>query len=149
MTPEVPSPQQARRIIEPMLSEIYHALNLQDESRTYDRLAEQVSGDLVTDLYLDSRRRLVAGTREGATVVVKQVAVQDVGAPRNKESDNPSYPCRWTVTAKVTHWQHIHQRRNVYEGDLKLAVENDRWKLTALNLRSEEREVVPGSFQSR
>ena len=149
MSPEVPSPQQALRIIEPMLSEIYHALNLKDESKTYDRLAEQVSGDLVTDLYLDSRRRLVAGTREGATVVVKQVAVQDVGAPRNNENDNPSYPCRWTVTAKVTHWQHIHQRRNVYEGDLKLAVENDRWKLTALNLRSEEREVVPGSFKSR
>ena len=149
LSPDVPSPQQARRIIEPMLSKIYHALNLDDESQTYDRLAEQVSGDLVTDLYLDSRRRLVAGTREGASVVVRQVAVQDVGAPRTTEGENPAYPCRWTVTAKVTHWQHSHQRRNVYEGDLRLAVEDDRWKLVALNLRSEEREVVPGSFQSR
>jgi hypothetical protein len=132
-----------------MLSEIYHALNLNDESQTYDRLAEQVSGDLVTDLYLDSRRRLVAGTREGASVVVKQVSVQDVGAPRIIEGDNPAYSCRWTVIAKVTHWQHTHQRRNVYQGDLRLVVENDRWKLSTLNLRSEEREVVPGSFESR
>ncbi len=149
LSPDVPSPQQARMIIEPMLSEIYHAFNLNDESETYDRLAEQVTGDLVTDIYLDSRRRLVAGTREGASVAVRQVVVQDVGAPWTTEADNPAYPCRWTVTAKVTHWQHSHQRRNVYEGDLRLAVENDRWKLVALDLRSEEREVVPGSFASR
>jgi hypothetical protein len=149
LSPDVPSPQQARRIIEPMLPEIYHAFNLNDESETYDRLAEQVSGDLVTDIYLDSRRRLVAGTREGASVVVREIVVQDVGAPWTTEADNPAYPCRWTVTAKVTHWQHSHQRRNVYEGDLRLIVENDRWKLAALDLRSEEREVVPGSFASR
>jgi hypothetical protein len=149
LSPAVPSAKQARLIIEPMLSEIYHALNLDDESQTYDRLAEQATGNLVTDLYLDSRRRLVAGTREGALVVVKQLALQDVGAPRATEGGNPAYSCRWTVTAKVTHWQHIHQRRNVYEGELRLSVENDRWKLAGLNLRSEEREVVPGSFESR
>ena len=149
LSPAVPSPQQARMIIEPMLSDIYHAFNLENESETYDRLAQQVSGDLVIDIYLDSRRRLVAGTRKGASVVVRQVAVQDVGAPWTTEADNPVYSCRWTVTAKVTHWQHSHQRRNVYEGDLRLTVENDRWKLAAIDLRSEEREVVPGSFQSR
>ena len=149
LSPAVPSAKQARMIIEPMLSEIYHAFNWDDEGQTYDRLAEQVAGDLVTDIYLDSRRRLVAGTRQGASVVVRQVVVQDVGAPHTTEGDNPAYPCRWTVTAKVTHWQHSHQRRNVYEGDLRLAVENDRWKLAAIDLRSEEREVVPGSFESR
>ena len=149
VSPDAPSPQRARRIIEPMLSGIYHAFNLEDEGQTYDKLAEQVSGDLVTDLYLDSRRRLIGGTREGASVLVRQVQVQEVGAPRTSEALMPAYPCRWSVTAKVTHWQHIHERRNVYEGDLRLVVENDRWKLAALNLRSEEREVVPGSFQSR
>jgi hypothetical protein len=149
LSPKAPSPWQARRIIEPMLSEIYHALNLKDEGQTYDQLAEQVSGHLVTDLYLDSRRRLMAGTREGASVIVRRVEVQNVGTPRISDTDSPAYPCRWTVTAKVTHWQHSHERRNVYEGDLRLVVEDDRWKLAGLNLRSEEREVVPGSFQSR
>jgi hypothetical protein len=37
----------------------------------------------------------------------------------------------------------------MYEGDLTLVVEDDRWKLATLNLHSEEREVVPGSFSSR
>jgi hypothetical protein len=136
-------------IIEPMLAEIYQALNLKDENETYDRLAEQVTGDLIGDLYLDSRRRLVAGTRQGASVVVKQVELQEVAVPRAPQGSELDFSCRWTVTAKVTHWQHSHLRRNVYEGDVRLAIENDHWKLAALDLRSEEREVVPGSFTSR
>ena len=149
MAPAAPSSQQARRIIEPMLSRIYHALNLEDEEQTYDQLAEQVSSELVADLYLDSRRRLIAGTREGATVAVKRVVVLEVGDPTAAEGQSPSYSCSWTVTARVTHWQHIHDRRNMYEGNLRLIVEDDQWKLESLDLRSEEREVVPGSFQSR
>jgi hypothetical protein len=84
-----------------------------------------------------------------SSVAVKQVDVQDVGTPRISETQSPAYPCRWTVSAKVTHWQHSHERRNMYEGDLTLVVEDDRWKLATLNLHSEEREVVPGSFSSR
>jgi hypothetical protein len=149
LEPDPPSAKQARPIVEPMLSEIYHALNLEDENSTYDKLAEQVSSDLVTDLYLDSRRRLVSGTRKGATIEVKQVQLEDIGLSEASGKNGHSYLCRWTVRAKVSHWQHIHERRNVYEGDLELVVEDSNWKLGGLNLRSEEREVVPGSFRSR
>jgi hypothetical protein len=151
LNPEAPAPSQARRILNPMLTQIYHALDLEDENQTYDRLSEQVSGDLITDLYLDSRRRLIAGTREGASVAVKDVTVLEVGPhyAGTAEASVFRYPCRWTVTAKVTHWQHSHERRNLYEGDLSLAVEEDRWKLAGIELHSEEREVVPGSFSSR
>ena len=95
------------------------------------------------------RRTVEVFAREGASVLVKRVEVLEVGTPEISEGQNPAYPCRWTVTAKVTHWQHIHERRNMYEGDLRLTVEDDLWKLASLNLRSEEREVVPGSFRSR
>jgi hypothetical protein len=146
-----PSAAQGQRILEPLLTQIYLALNIADENEAYDRLAEQVSGPLTTDLYLDSRRRLVAGTRGAATVVVRDVAVADVDSPflRDSEAREFTYPCRWIVTARVTHWQHSHDRRNVYEGDLTLTVDDDRWKLAGLELRTEEREVVPGSFASR
>ena len=83
-------------------------------------------------------------------MVVKQVSLQQVAMPSSAEKiDNPVYRCEWTVTAKVTHWQHTHERRNLYEGDLRLAVEDGSWKLADLSLRSEERKVVPGSFSSR
>ena len=148
-SPSPLSAKQAQIIVEPMLVEIYHALNIQDEDEMYDKLAQQVSGSLVTDLYLDSRRRLAAGTRDGAMVTVKHVALQTVELQPPAGNEPPVYRCRWTVTAKVTHWQHTHERNNLYEGDLSLAVENKAWKLASMNLISEERKVVPGSFSSR
>lgn len=149
--PDAPSPAQARRILEPMLSRIYKALDLEEETRAYDRLAEDVAGELVTGLYLDSRKRLLEGTRQGAVVEVLDVDVVAAGTPRAGTDDQRifTYPCRWTVTAKVTHWQHSHERRNLYAGELALTVAGDRWKLAGLELRSAEREVVPGSFTSR
>jgi hypothetical protein len=147
--PEAPSARQAHRIIEPMLREIYHALNLQDENQTYDKLAEQVAGDLVTDLYLDSRRRLIAGAQDGVSVQVKQVQLESIEEINSAGSGDSGYRCCWSVIAKVTHWQHTHERRNLYKGDLRLTAADDRWKLAGLDLRSEEREVVPGSFKSR
>jgi hypothetical protein len=148
-SPSPLSAKQAQIIVEPMLVEIYHALNLEDEDQMYDKLAQQVSGSLVTDLYLDSRRRLTTGTRDGATVTVKHVELQNVDLQSSAAAGDPTYRCRWTVTAKVTHWQHTHERNNLYEGDLSLTVENQAWKLASMNLISEERKVVPGSFSSR
>ena len=148
-SPSPLSAKQAQIIVEPMLVEIYHALNLEDEDQMYDKLAQQVSGSLVTDLYLDSRRRLTTGTRDGATVTVKHVELQNVELHAPTGNGTPTYRCRWTVTAKVTHWQHTHERNNLYEGDLSLAVEDQTWKLASMNLISEERKVVPGSFSSR
>lgn len=148
-SPSPLSQKQAQIIISPMLTEIYHALNLEDEDQMYDKLAQQVSGSLVTDLYLDSRRRLTTGTRDGAIVTVKHVELQNVERHASVGNGLPTYRCQWTVTAKVTHWQHTHERNNLYEGDLSLSVENQAWKLASMNLISEERKVVPGSFSSR
>ena len=149
VSPSPLSAKQTQLIVEPMLVEIYHALNLEDEDQMYDKLAQQVSGSLVTDLYLDSRRRLATGTRDGATVTVKHVELQNVELQTPAAKEYPTYRCQWTVTAKVTHWQHTHERNNLYEGDLSLTVEDEAWKLASMNLISEERKVVPGSFSSR
>jgi len=42
----------------------------------------------------------------------------------------------------VRHLQHIHNRQNVYVGELTIRVEDDRWKIAALDLLSEERIVL-------
>jgi hypothetical protein len=38
--------------------------------------------------------------------------------------------------------QHIHNRQNVYAGELTIRVEDDRWKIAGLDLLSEERVVL-------
>jgi hypothetical protein len=66
--PDAPSAAEASRVMDILLTDTYLAFNLTDEDAAFDRLAHNLSEDLVADVYLDSRRRLTAGTREGAEV---------------------------------------------------------------------------------
>jgi len=92
-------------------------------------------------VYLDSRRRLSAGTRQGAQVTVKTVDVKSVEEvlSRSQSLTSFTYPCQWVVTARVKHLKHIHDRQNVYLGELTIGIEDDRWKITKLVLKNEER----------
>jgi hydrogenase/urease accessory protein HupE len=143
--PEAPRGNDARRVMSQVLWNTYHAFNLTDEDELYDRLSQNVTGDLVDDLYLDSRRRLTAGTREGAEVTVRDVSVVEVDD--SVESIDPetgfSYACRWIVTARVRHLQHVHHRQNIYNGRLTIRADGDRWKIARVELTSEDRVVLP------
>lgn len=141
-----PRADQAQRILANLLTNTYTAFNLQDEEELYDQLSHSVGEDLVEDLYLDGRRRLTAGVREGSSVTVRDVGVHDVGAPREAggESGEFAYQCRWVVTARVQHLQHVHHRQNTYTGTLTLRIDAGAWKIEAVELESEDRAVVPG-----
>ena len=144
-TPRAPSTTEATHIMDRLLTDTYLAFNLHDEDAAFDSLEANLSENLVADVYLDSRRRLTAGTRQGAKVTVKDVSVMSVDAAMSGRGDGKSftYPCKWIVTARVKHLVHIHDRQNIYLGELTLRVEGDRWKITQLVLRSEERVVLP------
>ena len=144
--PDAPRGERARRVLTSVLSDTYHAFNIEDEGELYDRLAESVSDELVDDLYLDSRRRLTAGTREGAQVAVRDVRVVEIGDPDAGAGDRDfAYECSWRVVARVSHLKHVHHRQNLYRGILTLRADDDRWKISGLELLSEDRSVVPWS----
>jgi hydrogenase/urease accessory protein HupE len=140
--PGAPSAAEAGRVMDALLTDTYLAFNLADEDAAFDRLARNLSHNLVANVYLDSRRRLTAGTREGAEVTVRDVSVMEVDAPIATAGNAFTYPCQWVVTARVRHLQHIHNRQNVYAGELTIRVEDDRWKIARLDLLSEERVVL-------
>jgi hypothetical protein len=143
--PHAPRGEDARRVVSRVLSDTYHAFNLADENQLYDRLASSVTDDLVDDLYLDSRRRLRTGTREGAQVTVRDVSVMEIGEPSDSfdSGDSYRYQCRWVVTVRVQHLQHVHHRQNIYNGELQLRIDGAQWKIGGVELRSEERVVLP------
>ena len=140
--PGAPSATEASRVVNSLLTDTYLAFNLTDEDAAFDRLAENISQELVANVYLDSRRRLTAGTREGAEVTVQDVSVLEVDDATATADNSFTYPCRWVVIARVKHLQHVHNRRNVYVGELTIKVEDDRWKIAGLDLLSEERVVL-------
>jgi len=143
--PDAPRGESARLVASRVLSDTYHAFNIADENRLYDTLSESVTGDLVDDIFLDSRRRLTAGTRKGTEVTVREVSVLEIGGPLagSDAEKGFSYDCRWEVIARVRHLQHVHHRQNIYHGVLTLRPEGGRWKIAHVELYSEDRAVVP------
>jgi hypothetical protein len=133
------------RIMTGILQNTYQAFNLDDEQRLYDQLAQSVSEELIADIYLDSRRSLTAGTRKGASVSVKDVSVLSIDDPTGGTDPQRglAYECSWMVTARVQHLQHVHHRKNIYRGLLTIRVVENRWTLAGVELRSEERVVIP------
>ena len=135
----------ARLIMTRVLSDTYRAFNIEDEDELYDTLAKSVAGELVDDLYLDNRRRLTAGTRQGTKVTIRRVNILEIGEPTEVEGGEGgySYDCRWAVVARVQHLQHVHHRQQIYSGVLTLRAEDDRWKVAGVELHSEDRVVLP------
>lgn len=138
-----PSVQTAEPLIGSLLNATYRAFNLSKEDEAFDRLEENLAGELVADVYLDSRRRLTEGTRSGATVTVKQVELLSIEATDTPQSGTYTYRCAWVVTARVKHAQHIHDRKNAYVGEIAVAADSSGWKIIGLNLLSEERKLSP------
>jgi hypothetical protein len=145
-TSHAPQDNEAKLVLQKVLSNTYHAFNLEDEDELYQTLAQSVTGDLVANIYLDSRRRLTAGVRQGGEVTVRDVSVVTVGdlIEGTNPADGFSYESKWTVTARVKHLQHIHHRKNIYSGILKIKVEDNMWKISHIELQSEDRMIVAG-----
>ena len=143
-TPHAPTPVEARHIMGRLLTNTYLAFNVADENTAFDTLEDNLSEDLIADVYLDSRRRLNAGTREGAQVTVKTVDVKSVDEVLSTPQSHMSftYPCQWVVTARVKHLLHVHDRQNIYSGELTIGIEEDQWKITKLVLKNEERIIT-------
>ena len=135
----------ARLIMSRVLSDTYEAFNITDEEELYDTLAQSVTGKLIDDLYLDNRRRLTAGTRQGTKVTIRSVSILDIGEPTEvvAAEGGYSYQCRWAVVARVQHLQHVHHRQQIYNGVLTLQADEGRWKVAGVDLHSEDRVVLP------
>ena len=82
-----------------LLTDTYLAFNLADEDAAFDQLARNLSVDLVPVVYLDSRRRLTAGTRQGAGGHCKGRGARDVGRSRSSLGESSAaswtFPCKW------------------------------------------------------
>ena len=94
----------------------------------------------MTEVYLESRRSLEVAQAGGAQARVQEVEILDaeVGHP----SDAPlamSYRARWTASGSVSHWGHIHTRRNLYEADVTVEAVDGHWKITRLDVLDERR----------
>jgi hypothetical protein len=70
-----PSAERTSVILDGLLTNVYRAFDVRDENRVYDRLAMSVTGDQLTQIYLQNRQSLELENRGGARANVDEVDI--------------------------------------------------------------------------
>lgn len=134
-----PTTEQARRLLAGTLRNVYRALELRDESMAYDRLAISVTGDALSQVYLEHRRAMELEERGGARARVEVVEVPEVRSIEEPPEGGFLAEAVWLVGGTVTHFGHRHFRQNRYDAEVALVAEDGVWKIRAIEILDEER----------
>ena len=129
----------ASSVVGGLLTNVYRAFDFRDESDIYDALARSASGDLLSEIYLETRKALELQSQGGALVKVKEVEMMSVDAEPLGGEAGFSAQCEWNVSGSVGHWGHIHTRTNQYSAVLTIKPVDGVWKITDLELLEEQR----------
>lgn len=121
-----------------LLHNVYRAFDYRGEEVIYDVLARSAAGNLLTDVYLETRRGLELASQGGARVKVKDVEIIETSL-KESHGDTLVVESRWNVSGSVGHWGHIHQRKNSYQANIEISDVDGTWKLTGLDILQEER----------
>ena len=134
-----PTVDEARAILLGVLPNIYRAFEFRDESAVYDRLAVSVTGETLSDVYLEHRRALEMEERGGAQARVEAVEVPEVRSVGPGGDGSFEVDATWLVGGTVTHFGHRHFRQNRYDALVALVPVDGVWKIGAIEVLSEER----------
>jgi len=134
-----PSHQRTAVILDGLLTNVYRAFDVRDESRVYDRLAVSVTGEQLSKIYLENRKSLEFENRGGARANVDEVKVLAVDDVRQEKDRGYRANARWTVSGSVTHFGHTHYRRNQYQARVTFLNDGGYWKILNIELIDEKR----------
>ena len=132
------NPERLQALTGKLLHNVYRAFDYRGEEVIYDVLAQSVSGELLTDIYLQTQGSLELASQGGARVKVKKVEMTGTEL-KNRDGNRLTLDSEWVVSGSVGHWGHIHQRTNSYMAELELSEIDKVWKLTGLEILQEER----------
>ncbi len=132
------SGERTEELVSGLLYNVYRAFDLRDEEAIYDALDRTVAGELLERTYLETRRSLELASQGGARARVEDVELVELEA-RSAEGGGFAARAAWEVAGAVGHWGHVHQRRNRYRAELRVAPVDGAWKLVDLEILEEER----------
>jgi hypothetical protein len=134
-----PEHDRATAIVGNLLHNIYRSFDYREEADIYDMLDRSVSGVLLTDIFLETKRTLVLANQGGAQARVKEVKLDDLTLMPSGDDASFTAEANWTVAGAVGHWGHVHQRSNRYQALLTVMVDGQQWKLKEMTVLQEER----------
>jgi len=126
-------------VLDGLLENVYRAFDYRQEEVIYDSLENTVSGDLLTQIYLETRRSLELENQGGARARVEDVEILEVSYEALPSSAGFTSEASWNVTGSVGHWGHIHKRINQYRAMITVQSIDGAWRITSLDVLEEER----------
>jgi len=130
--------ERLQSLVGDLLHNVYRAFDYRGEEAVYDVLARSVTGELLADVYLETRKGLELANQGGAQVKVKDIEMLETRLVSD-DNDGFTVEARWNVAGSVGHWGHIHQRSNSYHANITIEDIGGVWKLTSLEILQEER----------
>jgi len=134
-----PSTDRTSVVLDGLLTNVYRAFDVRNESRVYDRLATSVMGDKLSQIYLENRRALELENRGGAQANVDDVELLSVNRVTASEAGGFIADAVWTVSGSVNHFGHTHYRRNKNHALVTFVKDGDAWKIRDIELIEEKR----------
>ncbi len=133
-------PEQAQDLLQVLLKNVYRAFDFRDEDDVYDKLAFSVSGDLLSDIYLQNRKSFSIQKAGGAQAKIKSVDIEAATAER-LDGRPLAYAIkgRWAAQGAGVPWGNVHTRRNRYDAIVTVAAVDGSWKITDLEILEEKR----------
>lgn len=146
--PPVLSDQAAEEILSSLLHNVYRSFDHHDDNLIYDRLSKSISGELLSDVYLETRKSMEIKNQGGLRISVKEVGVTEL-QPVEEGGGDPTFLCRWRVSGWIGHWGHIHRRDNEHIARITITDRNGMWKITSLQMLDEQALEPSQNLESR
>jgi hypothetical protein len=130
--------ERLQHLVGDLLYNVYRAFDYRGEEVIYDVLERSVSGELLTDIYLETQKGLELANQGGARVKVKSTEVSKTELIQ-RTGNRLVVASDWSASGSVGHWGHVHQRTNRYRANLEISEIEGAWKLTGFEILEEQR----------
>ena len=105
----------------------------------YDRLALTITGEQLSEIYLDTRRALELENRGGARAKIDEVEILNVHSIGQPDDGGFAVDLTWTVSGSVSHFGHTHYRRNRYRAVVVILETGGHWKIRSIQVVEQQR----------
>lgn len=135
---ELPTEDESKEIVTTLLKNIYHGFDFRDEEKIYDTLDYSVMGqETLEQLYFEMKQSLELEGQGGPRVRILELQVRDCAPEILGERPGFRAEAEWVARGTVTHWGHEHQRIKMYRAWIAVEPDEDRWKISELELIEE------------
>jgi hypothetical protein len=135
----IPNEATAAKILQGLMLNTYRAFMLQDDEDIYDVLSRSVSGDFLSEVYLQNRESMRLDNSDGAMAFIQQLDIKSIDYMEQKRDGHIGMIANWDVYGSVHHQKHVHYRCNTYKAEVVIEPVENYWKIVKIQLLDEQR----------